>query len=87
MRVLSLQESTRVVNMCVCVMVCGVDIHQCAGSNSSVEDPTAAVTVVHVLSTDAWLHKVLINLSVGSDMLFLGAQQLTDRSMPGPWRL
>ena len=84
MHVLSLQKSTRVVNVCVCVCVtvCGVDVFMvfskyCQGFNCGSDGGA--------LNADAWLHRVSISLSVGSDLPFLGAQQLTDGPMPAPW--
>ena len=62
--VLSLQESTMVMNVCVCVWcrrACA-----CRGSNCG-SDGGQPGTVDY---TDAWLHRVSISLSVGSDLLF-----------------
>ena len=75
-RVLSLQESTtKVVNMCVCTL-CRLDVRVLFVLQVS------RVQAV-VWCTQAWLHRVSMSRS---DLLFLGAQQLTDGSTPAPWR-
>ena len=73
------RSTTKVVNVCVCVRC--VDYRRaCAVCSPSVEDPSSGV--VH----SGYQSPAPQSFNESKQSAFLGAQQLTDKSTPAPWR-